>query len=106
MNERATVKLSKLLEVWESFTGWYWFVTEYHEGSIAFGLVRGFEEEWGYFDLNELRVLALRSHVWKVPKRNWELCPCVVDDTDSCSRALPARDKAERRCSKHGRTKQ
>jgi len=39
MDELKTVKLSQLLEVWESFTGWYWFVTERHERGICFGLV-------------------------------------------------------------------
>jgi hypothetical protein len=76
-----TVKLSRLLEVWESFSGWYWFVTERHDDGICFGLVRGHETEWGYFSVHELRRLAKRWMVWKVPKRNWRLCPCVEDDT-------------------------
>jgi hypothetical protein len=80
MNSLQTVKLSEIREVWESFTGWYWFVTEYHEGTLAFGLVRGWETEWGYFDLNELRQLEQQCKVWKVPKQNWAYCPCVKDD--------------------------
>ena len=28
MEETQRVKLSDLVEVWESFTGWYWFITE------------------------------------------------------------------------------
>jgi len=86
MRSAPTVRVSQLLEVWESFSGWYWFVTEYHEGSLAFGLVRGGETEWGYFDLDELRRLKAQAKVWKVPQRNWALCPCVVDDAASCSR--------------------
>lgn len=32
------------------FKGWTWLVTEYDpETGETFGLVRGFEEEWGYF---------------------------------------------------------
>ena len=86
MNLR-TVRLCELQEVWESFSGWYWFVTEYHEGSLAFGLVKGWEVEWGYFDLAELRQLKRQAKVWKVPKKNWALCPCVVDnDAVLCSR--------------------
>jgi hypothetical protein len=79
MNLR-TVRLCELHEVWESFSGWYWFVTEYHEGSLAFGLVKGWEVEWGYFDLDELHQLKRQAKVWKVPKKNWALCPCVVDN--------------------------
>ena len=93
MNSLQTVRLSEIREVWESFSGWYWFVTEYHEGSLAFGLVRGWETEWGYFDLNELRQLSPQSKVWKVPKKNWALCPCVKDDAAlySSLKVAPAR---------------
>lgn len=93
MSLPQTLRLSQLLEVWESFSGWYWFVTEYHENGIAFGLVKGFEIEWGYFDLKELRRLSRRHWVWKVHRQDWEACPCVIDDSTSCSRALPAREE-------------
>ena len=83
--ENKTVKLSQILEVWESFSGWYWFVTEYHDDHLAFGLVRGFEIEWGYFDLDELKGLVESHKVWKVPKKNWAFCPCVEDDAASNS---------------------
>src|ERR1041385_3999534 len=86
MTVSKEVRLSEILEVWESWNGcWYWFVTEYHEGTLAFGLVRGWETEWGYFDLKELRRLARCSKVWKVQKRNWALCPGVIDDAVSSS---------------------
>lgn len=29
MGDLHTVKLSDLLQVWESYSGWYWFVTEF-----------------------------------------------------------------------------
>ena len=91
MTSLQTVRLSELREVWESFSGWYWFITEYHEGTLAFGLVKGWEIEWGYFDLAELRRLSRHSKVWKVPKRNWALCPCVVDDAAFYSRGSRVR---------------
>lgn len=96
---QTTVKESEILEVWESFSGWYWFVTERHENSIAFGLVRGWFTEWGYFDLKELRRLRRSLKVWKVPRDHWALCPCVVeDDAASCSRVdSPKRRTSERR---------
>lgn len=35
---------------------WTWFVCEYdYEKDLAFGLVHGFEKEWGYIDMRELR---------------------------------------------------
>ena len=85
MTSLKTVRLSEIKEVWESFSGWYWFVTEFHEGSLAFGLVRGWETEWGYFDLEELRELASQWQVWKVPQRDWAFCRCVENDAVSYS---------------------
>lgn len=75
-----TVELSRILAVWESYSGWYWFVTEVVEMNMAFGLVRGSEMEWGYFSLDELESMRKRGMVWQVPKSHWPLCPCVVDD--------------------------
>jgi hypothetical protein len=86
MTLKYSVSLSEIREVFESWNGWYWFVTEYHEASLAFGLVKGWDIEWGYFDLNELRKLEKTSKVWKVPRKNWAVCPCVETDAVSCSR--------------------
>lgn len=39
-------------------SNWTWYMTEYdRESGDAFGLVLGFEPEWGYFNLNELKEL-------------------------------------------------
>lgn len=41
-----------------SLSGWVWLVTEYDpESGDAFGLVRGIEEEWGYFSIREMEGL-------------------------------------------------
>jgi hypothetical protein len=85
MTFKYTVRLSEIRELWESWNGWYWFVTEYHEGSLAFGMVKGWETEWGYFDLDELRELKKTFKAWKVPRKNWAVCPGVESDADSCS---------------------
>jgi hypothetical protein len=118
MTLKYTVNLSEIREIWESWNGWYWFVTEYHEGSLAFGLVKGWDIEWGYFDLNELRELKKTLRVWKVPRKNWAVCPCVESDADSCSKGTgagvpaidrengaPVREKPERRCLEKWKTK-
>jgi len=42
---------------------WTWFVTEGEdEGDdfVFFGFVKGFEEEWGYFTLNELQNINIQ----------------------------------------------
>ena len=43
---------------------WTWFVTEGEpEGDdfVFFGFVKGFEEEWGYFTLNELQNINVKG---------------------------------------------
>ncbi len=61
-----TGEFVRVLEVWESFNGFYWYVTERadpKDPNYCFGLVDMFEKEWGYFDLNDLRA---SNKVWKV----------------------------------------
>jgi hypothetical protein len=41
----------KLFAPWSQ---WTWFVTEFDGQNLLFGLVVGFEREWGYFSLSEL----------------------------------------------------
>ena len=36
------------------WTNWAWYVTEFDGDDIFFGLVLGFEKEFGYFSLKEL----------------------------------------------------
>lgn len=79
----STGKQHKVLEVFESFTGWYWYITEYdpEDKDVGFGFVQGFEDEWGNIDLAELRSNDL---VWPVPKQNWAWtgrgCPMKTKD--------------------------
>ena len=43
------------VKLFSPYTGWRWFITEWDaETGTCFGLVQGFEEELGYFDLTEL----------------------------------------------------
>ena len=72
-----------VLKGWESFSGWYWFAVEkveerkvadgsgsvLEDGSIVddtiwFGLVQGFDEEWGEFSEAEIR--ALGNMAWPI----------------------------------------
>ncbi len=71
----------KVLKAWESFSGWYWFGVErlwtqdsvingqvVEDDQIWFGLVQGFEEEWGNFSQGEIESLAPKT--WPIPKCN------------------------------------
>lgn len=56
-------------------SNWTWYMTEYdRESGDAFGLVLGFEPEWGYFNLKELKELnAQRLILEDFPKTFREL---------------------------------
>jgi len=92
MKSVTTIKGQTIIEIYESFDGSYWFVTEkawkqdsligrkvYKNDQILYGYVRlsscpdcaGF----GYF--SEAKLMRLGWRVWKVEKRNWSVCPGV-----------------------------
>ena len=50
----------EVLKGWESYSGWYWFGVEEdaNEPGLWFGLVQGFEEEWGDFYVPEILSLG------------------------------------------------
>jgi hypothetical protein len=88
----VTIKGHRVIDIYESFDGSYWFVTErlwkqdsviggkvYKDDQILFGYVRlsscPEHAEFGNFSETELKLLGNR--VWKVPQRNWSVCPEV-----------------------------
>ena len=87
-----TIKGVPVIDIYESFNGSYWFVTEkawkqdsviggkvYPNDQILYGYVRLSAcpqyAEWGYFSEAELR--SLGSRVWKVHRQDWSVCPEV-----------------------------
>ena len=45
-----------LLRFYEESSGWEWYLCEYDpDDKIAFGYVRGYASEWGYFSLTEMQ---------------------------------------------------
>lgn len=90
--KHTTIKGVPIVEIYESFNGSYWFVTEkawmqdsvisgrvYENDQILFGYVRLSNcpdcAEWGYFSESELKTLGPR--VWKVHRQDWAACPEV-----------------------------
>jgi len=72
-----TIDGHKVLKIWESFSGWYWYATKsegYREtvfddnDHIWFGYVQGNFDEWGSWSEAELK----DAGVWEVPQSNWE----------------------------------
>lgn len=92
MTTTVTIKDKPVIDIYESFDGSYWFITEkchkqdsvisgkvYKDDQILFGYARLSAcpefAEFGYISETELKLLGNR--VWKVPRRNWPLCPEV-----------------------------
>ena len=79
-NGNLFINRKKVLKAWESFQGWYWFAVEQVrkqesiingkavKDTIWFGLVQGFEEEWG--DFSQAEIESLGPKVWEIPKKN------------------------------------
>ncbi len=40
-----------------TWSDWNWYATEFDGNDLFFGLVRGYEWEWGYFTLSELEAV-------------------------------------------------
>lgn len=94
--EIITIKGVPVIDIYESFEGSYWFITEkchkqssviggkiYENDQILFGYVKLAAcpecAEFGYISETELDLLSPR--VWKVPKKNWSMCPEVKVET-------------------------
>jgi len=92
MKEIITIKGKRVIEIYESFEGSYWYVTEkaykqdslidgkvYKDDQIFFGYVRLSAcpdcAEFGYFSEAELELLG--GKVSKVPRKDWAFCPEV-----------------------------
>ena len=51
-------------KLFSPYSGWTWYITEWDaETGFCFGLVQGFEEELGYFSLNELAEVTVFGSV-------------------------------------------
>ena len=87
-----TIKGKPIIDIYESFDGSYWFITEkcwkqdslinnriYKNDQILFGYVKLSAcpefAEWGYISETELKLLS--PMVWKVPRKDWLSCPEV-----------------------------
>lgn len=87
-----TIRGVPVIDIYESFDGSYWFITEklykqdtvldgkiYRNDQILFGYARLSAcpeyAEFGNISETELR----QAGAWKVPKRNWAVCPEVEE---------------------------
>jgi hypothetical protein len=90
MAEIITIKGKPVIEIYESFDGSYWFITEklykqdsvidgrvYKDDQILFGYARLSAcpeyAEFGNISETELKLAG----AWEVPQKNWSICPEV-----------------------------
>ena len=92
MAEIITIHGKPVIDIYESFDGSYWFITErlYKQDSVIGGKVYNDDQIlWGYARLSacpdcaefgkisEAELNLLGPRIWKVPSRNWSVCPEV-----------------------------
>ena len=95
-------KLVPIIAMYESYNGWYWFITEDNEepyeadngefGRRLFGLVFGHDIEWGYIWSYDLE--KPQAQVWQVPEINWSSNSRVVtldDDVNPNSKEVKSK---------------
>ncbi len=92
MSKIVTIKGEPIIDVYESYDGSYWYITEmlykqdsiidgkvYNDDQILFGYARlsACTEYAEFGNISETELKLLGSRVWKVPKENWGVCPDV-----------------------------
>lgn len=92
MSAIVTIKGKPIIDIYESYDGSYWYITEklyqqdsvingkvYKDDQILFGYARlsACPEYAEFGNISETELKLLGSRVWKVPKENWGICPEV-----------------------------
>jgi|TARA_R100000081_G_scaffold89755_3_gene63300 hypothetical protein len=65
----------EVIKGYESFWGWYWFVTEIEEEDyeghpLYFGYVQGLENEFGSIWMGQLQPLIEQGTVWEIKEED------------------------------------
>lgn len=68
------------VKLFSCVSGWTWYVTEYDpESGEAFGFVKGYADEWGYFSVREMESVN-QSHGFSVVERDERFEPVPVSE--------------------------
>ena len=60
------------------YNGWRWYAVEFDGDDTFFGLVDGFEVEWGYFSYSELASVALAGNTLPAVERDCSFNPTHI----------------------------
>ena len=102
--EIVTIKGIPVIEIYESYDGSYWYITEqshkqdsvingkiYKGDPILFGYAKLSAcpefAEFGYISQTELELLSPK--VWKVKKQDWPVCPDVKIQSPAIAGKFP-----------------
>jgi len=66
------------------WTSWTWYATEFDGEDTFFGLVEGFDTEWGYFSLSELE--AIRGPMGLRIERDLYFKPTPAGEIDALTK--------------------
>lgn len=78
------------VKLFSPYSSWTWYVTEWEaETGLCFGLVEGFDTEWGYFGLTELAEMTVFGSVPAIERDlYWE--PMTIGEITRGSSRLAA----------------
>lgn len=78
------------VKLFSPYSSWTWYVTEWEaETGLCFGLVEGFDTEWGYFGLEELAQTTVFGGVPAIERDlYWE--PKTIGEITRETSSLPA----------------
>ncbi len=68
------------------YNGWRWYAVEFDGEDTFFGLVEGFEVEWGYFSLSEIMSVALAGNTLPAVERDISFQPTSMKEIEEEAR--------------------
>ena len=68
-----------VVKFFSPYNGWRWYAVEFDGTDTFFGLVEGWETEWGYFSLGELAAVTIQNGVPAV-ERDVYYSPKAIKD--------------------------
>ena len=74
-NGKLYARDKEVIKGYESYVGWYWFVTEIEEEDydghpLYYGYVQGLENEWGTFWYGEMKPLIEKGKIWEIKEED------------------------------------
>lgn len=69
-----------VVKFFSPYNGWRWYGVEFDGTDTFFGLVEGWETEWGYFSLSELAAAAIAGNTVPAVERDLSFEPTPIGE--------------------------